>query len=386
MSGSRTQFRILGPYPSTESVPLSCSCTFLSGAELHRFMAFLGFSRGRSLGQRNVTPRFCVRWRSADGPLLSLAETLRQGPSRWRALGDEMKRALAGWRQAGDWTLPLAGKRVFRWSRRTVLLGILNVTPDSFSDGGRFLDPSRAAERALRMQEEGADWIDVGGESTRPGSRPVEAAEEKKRILPVLRACAKALRIPLSVDTSKAEVARAAVGEGASLVNDIGALRQDPRMAGTVARLGVPVVLMHMKGRPRTMQKAPRYSDVTGEILAFLRDRVGFAVTRGVPRDKILVDPGFGFGKTPAHNVELMRRLFEFRTLGRPVLMGPSRKATLGVLLGGVPAGERLEATLAAVTASVLAGADWVRVHDVKETARALKVADAVRHGRGIDA
>jgi dihydropteroate synthase len=283
-----------------------------------------------------------------------------------------------------SWSLSLPGRKPFAWKGRTVVMGILNATPDSFSDGGRFMDPARALEQAQRMQEEGADWIDLGGESTRPGSRTVPSGEEKARILPILKACARKIRIPISVDTSRAEVARAAVGEGARMVNDVSALRRDRAMARTVARLKVPLVLMHMKGRPRTMQKAPRYSDVVGEVLSFLRGRVEFAVGAGVRRDRILVDPGFGFGKLPSHNLELVRRLHEFRVLGRPVLMGPSRKATLGHLLGGLPPSERLEATLAVVTASVLGGADWVRVHDVKETIRAVKVADALRYGRGV--
>lgn len=262
-------------------------------------------------------------------------------------------------------------------------MGILNVTPDSFSDGGLWSDPGAARERALRMQEEGADWVDIGGESTRPGSRGVTASEEKRRVLPVIRACAKALKIPLSVDTSKSEVARAAVGEGARMVNDVGALGLDPAMGRVLARLRVPVVLMHMRGKPRTMQRDPRYRDLMGEILSFLRARIAHALECGIREDSILVDPGFGFGKTPAHNLEMIDRLWELKALGRPILIGPSRKSTLGVLLGGVPPEERLEATLAAVTASILKGADLVRVHDVKETVRAVKVADALRHGSG---
>lgn len=277
--------------------------------------------------------------------------------------------------------LSLPGRKAFAWDRRTVVMGILNATPDSFSDGGLYLDPGRAREKALRMQEEGADWIDVGGESTRPGSNPVPVREEKARVLGVLKACARKLRVPVSVDTSRAEVARAAVGEGACMINDVSALRRDPAMARTVARLKVPLVLMHMLGKPRTMQKDPRYRDVTKEVLGFLRERVEFAVVSGVGRDRILVDPGFGFGKLPSHNLELVRRLVELRVLGLPVLMGPSRKATLGVLLGGSPPSERLEATLAMVTACILSGADWVRVHDVKEAVRAVRVADALRYG-----
>ena len=246
------------------------------------------------------------------------------------------------------------------------------------------MEPLAARERALEMQEKGADWIDIGGESTRPGSRSVSGAEEKKRILPVIRACAKALKVPISVDTYKSETARAAVGEGARMINDIGAMRLDPQMGKTVARLGVPVLLMHMKGRPRVMQRNPQYKDLVGEIISFFRERLAFAANCGIPEGRILLDPGFGFGKTPAHNMEITRRLWEFKILGRPLVMGPSRKSTLGILLGGLPPEERVEATGAAVTASILKGTDFVRVHDVQSMARVVKIADALRYGRGL--
>jgi dihydropteroate synthase len=263
-------------------------------------------------------------------------------------------------------------------------MGVLNVTPDSFSDGGRFLKAELALARALQMQEQGADWIDVGGESTRPGAREVDAADEKKRVLPVIRLLAKKLKIPVSIDTYKAEVALAAVGEGARMVNDIGALELDPAMAPTLARLKVPVILMHMKGRPRTMQANPFYSNVVGEILAFFKARLEKAKKAGIRENRLLLDPGFGFGKSPRHNIELTRKLYEFKSLGRPLVFGPSRKSTLGVLLGGAPPEQRLDATLAAVTAGVLLGADFVRVHDVKNTVQAVKIADAIRYDRGL--
>ncbi len=196
--------------------------------------------------------------------------------------------------------------------RRTKVMGILNVTPDSFSDGGKALEPARALDQALRMQAEGADIIAVGGESTRPGAKDVPARDELMRVLPVLRLLVRKLKIPISIDTTKAEVAQRAVKEGATLVNDISALRGDPRMADTVRRLGVPVVLMHMKGHPRTMQNNPRYREVIGEILSFFRSRVHFALERGIPWKNLILDPGFGFGKTPWHNMELTRRLWEF--------------------------------------------------------------------------
>lgn len=282
---------------------------------------------------------------------------------------------------SSSWTLPCDGRWILHWSNRTLVMGILNLTPDSFSDGGRFLDPERALDRALQMQEEGADLIDLGGESTRPGSRGVSAAEEKRRVIPVLKRLVGKIRIPLSIDTSKASVAEAAVGEGARILNDVGALALDPRMPRLAARLQVPVILMHMRGRPRTMQKNPLYGDVVGEVIAFLKKRMRSAEKAGVDPRNLIVDPGFGFGKTTEHNLDLVRRLGELRVLGRPILMAASRKATLGALLGGVPPLERVDASVAVAVASVLAGADWVRVHDVKETARALKVADALRYG-----
>jgi dihydropteroate synthase len=224
----------------------------------------------------------------------------------------------------------------------------------------------------------------VGGESTRPGAKDVPAGEEAKRVLPVLQVLSKKLKIPISIDTTKADVALRAVKEGATLVNDISALRGDPRMAETVRKLGVPVILMHMKGRPRTMQRNPRYREVIGEILSFFRSRVRFALERGISRKNLILDPGFGFGKTPWHNMELTRRLWEFKVLDLPLLFGPSRKTTLGVLTGGLPPGERLEATAAVVTAGVLSGADFVRVHDVQSMVRVVKIADAIRNDRGL--
>jgi dihydropteroate synthase len=262
-------------------------------------------------------------------------------------------------------------------------MGILNLTPDSFSDGGRYLRPEAALDRALQMQEQGADLIDVGGESTRPGAPSVTAAEEKKRVLPVLRLLSRHLKVPLSIDTSKASVLEAAVGEGARLLNDIGALGLDPKMPKTAARLKVAVVLMHMKGSPRTMQRDPVYREVVSDVAAFLKEKLEIAERAGVDPRNVLLDPGFGFGKTSGQNLELTRRLGELRVFGRPILFGASRKSTLGTLLGGVPSEERLEASLAVAVAAVLAGADLLRVHDVKETVRAVKVADALRYPDG---
>ena len=277
------------------------------------------------------------------------------------------------------WTLPCDGRHPIHWSGRTLVVGILNLTPDSFSDGGRYLRPEAALDRALQMQDEGADVIDVGGETTRPGASKISDAEEKRRVIPVLRLLARHVKIPLSIDTYKASIAEAAVGEGARILNDIGALRLDPRMPKTAARLKVPVVLMHMKGSPRTMQKNPHYRDVVEEITVFFKERLRTAENAGVDLRNVILDPGFGFGKTPEHNLELTKRLGEFRPLKRPLLFAASRKSTLGLLLGGAPPEERLEASLAVGVAAVLSGADLLRVHDVKETVRAVRIADALR-------
>ncbi len=270
------------------------------------------------------------------------------------------------------------GRYTLERGKRTYLMGILNVTPDSFSDGGLFLDPGRACEHAHRMVEEGADLIDVGGESTRPGAFPVPLEEELKRVLPVIKRLSKELKVPLSVDTYKAEVAEAALGEGADLVNDIGALRLDPRMASVVARAKAGVVLMHMKGSPRTMQENPTYEDLIGEVLTFLRTQVEVAEGAGIEPSAILVDPGIGFGKRVEHNLQLLKRLSEFQVLGKPILIGPSRKSFIGAVLK-LPLEERLEGTAAAVAAAVLNGAEVVRVHDVRPMARIVRMIDAIK-------
>jgi dihydropteroate synthase len=256
-------------------------------------------------------------------------------------------------------------------------MGILNVTPDSFSDGGAYLDPRAAVARARAMVAEGADLIDVGGESTRPGAGEVPVEEELDRVVPVIRAIAAELPVPLSVDTSKPEVMREAVAGGATLINDVMALRR-PGALETAASLRVPVCLMHMQGEPRTMQREPRYADVTGEVLAFLAERVAACESAGIARDQILVDPGFGFGKTLEHNVRLLRDLRRFTALA-PVLVGISRKSMIGALLGGVPAGERVDGSLAAALYAVERGAAVIRTHDVRPTADVLRVWRALR-------
>jgi dihydropteroate synthase len=261
-------------------------------------------------------------------------------------------------------------------------MAILNVTPDSFYDGGRRLDPGKAIADGIEMAVAGADVIDVGGESTRPGARPVSEDEELERVLPVIRRLRREIRVPISIDTYKSGVARAALREGADIVNDISALRFDTEMVELVAAEKVPVVLMHMQGTPRTMQAEARYDDVVREVGDFLALRIQYAVERGVERHRIVVDPGFGFGKTLEHNLALLRGLPELASLGQPLLVGASRKTFIGKILGAEP-GERLEGSLAAAVAAVLGGANIIRTHDVKETRRAVRIADAIRFGAG---
>ncbi len=273
-------------------------------------------------------------------------------------------------------TLEIRGRR-FTLGPRAWLMGIVNVTPDSFSDGGVYFDPRKAVERGLELVADGADIVDVGGESTRPGSRPVPAAEEIGRILPVIEGLRQQTRALLSVDTTKAAVAQAALDAGADIVNDTSAFRFDPAMPGVVARAGAGAVLMHMQGTPLTMQNAPHYDDLLGEIGAFLSDRIRVAEAAGIPRERLIVDPGLGFGKTVEHNLELLRRQADLQALGRPLLLGFSRKAFLGAILD-LPPGERLEGTIAAAVLSAERGAHILRVHDVGPVARAVRAAEAI--------
>jgi len=262
------------------------------------------------------------------------------------------------------------------------LMGVVNVTPDSFSDGGRFLTIDAALAQAERLVEEGADLLDLGGESTRPGAAPVEAGEERRRVVPVIeRLRGRGLRIPLSIDTSKAEVARAALEAGADLVNDVTGLA-DPALAAVVAGAGAPVVLMHLRGTPADMASHASYADLLGEVAAELRRALARASVAGIPEERIILDPGLGFAKTPAQTVELLARVGELRALGRPLLVGPSRKRFIGELTGA-PVGDRLAGTLAAVTACVLAGVELIRVHDVAAARQAAQVALALRNAGG---
>lgn len=269
------------------------------------------------------------------------------------------------------------GSRTLDFRHRTYLMGILNVTPDSFSDGGRFFKPEAAVERARVMVEEGADIIDIGGESTRPGAATVSAEEEIKRVVPVIKALAKDRGTIISIDTRKARVAQAALEAGARLINDVSGLRYDKKIARVAADFKVPICLMHMKGTPKTMQKKPVYRDLIGEIIDSLAAGIAIANNAGILLEKIIVDPGIGFGKTAADNLEIIRRLREFKALGRPILIGPSRKSTIGQVLN-LPAGERVEGTAAMAVLAINNGANLVRVHDVKEMFRVVRMTDAI--------
>ncbi len=264
---------------------------------------------------------------------------------------------------------------------RTLIMGILNVTPDSFSDGGLFAEVEKAVEHAKNMVAEGADIIDVGGESSRPGADTVSVEVEKARVLPVIERLAGTVEVPISIDTYKSSVARDALNMGACMVNDITALRGDPDMASVVAEAGVPVVLMHMKGTPRDMQLDPHYDSLISEITSFLSIRIQAAMDAGISQNQIIIDPGIGFGKTVAHNLEIIRRLSEFKPLGKPILIGTSRKSFIGKVLG-LSTDDRLEGTAASIAVAIANGADIVRIHDVKEVARVVSMTDAIVRGR----
>jgi len=313
--------------------------------------------------------------------LQGLAEKLVVQPFGLRTLGERLSTLLD--RIARTRFVMKTPQRELVFGERTLIMGILNVTPDSFSDGGRYLDAGEALRRGIRIEEEGADILDIGGESTRPGSDPVPEEEELGRILPVIRELKKRISIPVSVDTSKASVARAAVEEGAEIINDISALTFDPAMAGTAARAGVPVILMHIRGVPKTMQQGDlAYGSLMMDILGYLETRIAAAREAGIDEENILIDPGVGFGKTVEDNLNILLRLRELTTLGRPVLVGPSRKAFIGRITGK-DASDRLAGTAAAVAAAVLNGAHAVRVHDVAFMRDVVRTADAVR-GRSL--
>jgi len=300
------------------------------------------------------------------------------GPNEAHA-GTEIRRALAAF--DGQALTPLrCRERVLEVGKRTLIMGVINATPDSFSGDGLNGDVGAMVERGVTMAAEGADILDIGGESTRPGAEPMTAEVEIGRVLPVIVGLGERINIPISIDTYKSGVARAALEAGASIINDITALRGESNMAKLAAERGAPVIVMHMLGTPRTMQNNPHYDDLMGEIAGYLSESVQIAERAGMPRDQIIIDPGFGFGKTVQHNLEIVRRLGELKGLGQPVLLGPSRKSTIGKVLD-LPAGERLEGTLAVIALAVANGADIVRVHDVRAATRAARMADAIVRG-----
>ncbi|MFZ5650564.1 MAG: dihydropteroate synthase [Bacillota bacterium] len=294
---------------------------------------------------------------------------LRMQPFGLAGLADKIREVLAALEGRRPFSLDCRGKTL-PIGTRTLIMGILNVTPDSFSDGGRFYDPGRALEQALRMQEEGADIIDLGGESTRPGHQSITPDEEMQRIMPVLSRLVRELRIPVSVDTTKAAVAGRALEEGANIINDQWALQKDPELAGVAARYSAPLIIMHN-------QSGTQYKDLMGDMTDFFRKSLSIAREAGIERNRIIIDPGIGFGKTVDQNLEVMRRLRELDCLGLPVLLGTSRKSMIGKTLD-LPVNERVEGTAATVALGIVYGVDIVRVHDVKEMVRVARMTDAM--------
>lgn len=271
---------------------------------------------------------------------------------------------------------PYSSKKL-EFGQRTLIMGILNVTPDSFSDGNLFNSFESAVEHGVMMAAEGADIIDIGGESSRPGSEPVPEEVEASRVLPVIEELAKRIQIPISIDTYKASIAKKALEKGASIINDISALRWDPDMSPLIASKKVPVVLMHIKGTPKDMQINPHYDHLMTEIISFFNERIEYAVKSGISNHQIIIDPGIGFGKSLDHNLEIIRHLKDLKPLNKPILIGTSRKSFIGKILN-LPVNERVEGTAATVAISIANGADIIRVHDVKEMARVARIADAI--------
>lgn len=281
-------------------------------------------------------------------------------------------------------TLKISNK-IFNLDKKTVIMGVLNVTPDSFSDGGKFSSVDDAVNYAIQMKNDGADIIDIGGESTRPGASPLSASEEINRVIPVIEKIIKKIDIPISIDTYKSEVAKRSLDLGVGMVNDITALEGDKKLVDIIASHKVPVCIMHMKGNPRDMQKNPVYDDIISEITSFLKERTEYAMFNDIKKENIVIDPGLGFGKRTGRgvedNCEILKRVSEFKILKYPILIGASRKAFIGNICGGekpLPVEDRLEGSLAAVAVAVLNGADIVRVHDVKETKRCIDILDCI--------
>lgn len=269
-------------------------------------------------------------------------------------------------------------KKIFNLGKRTLLMGILNVTPDSFSDGGLFFDKEKAITHGLNLVEQGADIIDIGGESTRPGSKPLGLEEELRRVIPVIESLAKRIEVPISIDTYKSAVAKRAIEAGAEIINDISGLHFDPALAQVAAKENVPIILMHIRGTPETMQKDIHYESLFSEIIQYLKESIQKAESEGVDPQKIIIDPGIGFGKTVEDNLLIIKNLNEFRVLGKPILLGTSRKSFIGKILNAEPK-DRLEGTLSSISIGILNGAHIIRSHDVLQTKRAIAIADAIR-------
>jgi dihydropteroate synthase len=304
-----------------------------------------------------------------------LASKLDQYPDL-QSLGQSLKETLKNLSRT-HYTIRCR-KKTFKLGRQTVLMGVLNVTPDSFSDGGLYFDKEKAVAQGLKMVEEGADLIDIGGESTRPGSKPLPLEEELRRVIPVMESLAKEVDVPISIDTYKSAVARKAIESGAEMINDISALHFDPDLASVAAKEGVPLILMHIRGTPETMQKDVHYQSIFYEIIQYLRESIRRAESAGVDPEQIIIDPGIGFGKTVEDNLLILKNLQEFRILGKPLLLGTSRKTFIGKILH-TDISERLEGTLSTIAIGVLNGAHIIRCHDVLQAKRAIAVADAIR-------
>jgi dihydropteroate synthase len=360
-----------------------------SVARAHLLLTGLGPAESRLLREQDAAGLTCVLSDPERRPGGATVSGTRAGLD---ALARHAERqGLGGLARALDAALAAAappeptvlGGRTFRWGERTQVMGVVNVTPDSFSDGGRHLEREAAVRHAHALVEAGADLLDIGGESTRPGAGEVPVQVELERVLPVIETLRTTTDVPLSVDTRKAEVAREALRAGAVLVNDVSGLGHDPALAAVVAEAGAVLALMHIQGTPETMQADPRYDDLVAEVIEGLAGSIERAVAAGVAPERLWVDPGIGFGKTVGHNLFLLRHLAELRVLGGPVLVGTSRKRFLGALAGGRPPERRVAGTLASISAvAVLHGADVVRVHDVAEAKDALAVADAIARAR----
>lgn len=306
----------------------------------------------------------------------NLAATIENESPELHEISTELRRLLKNIRRT-RFTIPCRTKTL-RLGERTLIMGAINVTPDSFSDGGVFFQRDRAVARALEMVDEGADFIDIGGESTRPGSRAIDPEEELTRIIPVIKKVATQTDTPISIDTRRARVAREALEAGGQIINDVSALRSDPEMGDVVASYEVPVVLMHMLGTPETMQQEIHYVSLFSEIIQYLKQSMDLACRVGVDAEKIIIDPGIGFGKTVDHNLAIIKHLYQFRILGRPILIGTSRKSFIGKILN-LDVNQREEGTMASMAASILNGAHIVRVHNVRNAIRAARITDAIK-------